>query len=135
MGIDETLESLANRALPRIKLESYDSGGYDSLNEIEDDMSTEWENYKQGHGLEEFGELDGIFYVNNSGGLLRSEKLTVQSADYIVKFSEYELEDGEETMFQADYFTTSHFGKRESEDVPAFFRQFLDGNFTRTQED
>ena len=129
MEFDEKLESLANRALPGVKLDSYDSGNYDSLDEIEDDMSAAWEDYKQQNNLEEFGELDGIFLVDRSGGILRSEKLSVRSADYRIDFTEYEPEDGDETLFQADYYTTQHFGGREDASVPAFFRDFLDENF------
>lgn len=128
MNIEEGLENLTNRVLPPVKLEGYESGQYSSLQEVEDEMDAYWCEYKQENGLEEFGDLHQIFDVNYSGGILRSESLEVESADYMLRFQE-----GSEG-YSAEYFTTQHFGDRESPAVPEFFRGFLQENFEPVEE-
>ena len=130
MGLAESIQSFTRDLKGIQELEQYDSGEYGSLDEIEEDMHEEWESYKEENNLDELGELDGTFNVERNGGFLRPESLSVRSADYIVKFEQYETEDQESSdrMFEADYLTYDN-GVNESEDVPAFFRGFLDDNF------
>lgn len=130
MSLTESIQSLTRDLKGIHELEQYGSGDYDSLDEIEEEMHEEWETYKQENNLDELGELNGTFKVERKGGFLRPESLSVRSADYIVRFEQYETE-GEESsdrMFEADYLTYDN-GVNESEDVPAFFRGFLADNF------
>jgi len=130
MSVAESIQSLTRDLKGIQELEQYDSGDYDSIDEIEQDMEDEWETYKQEHNLDELGELDGTFNVERTGGFFIPESLSVKSADYIVKFKQYETEDEESSdrMFEAEYLTYDN-GIEESENIPAFFRGFLDDNF------
>lgn len=125
MDFEKRFESIANRVLPPIRLETYESREYGSLNEIESDIQSEWDDYRNEKGLEDFSELDEIFEVKYNSGIFSSESLGVESADYLVKFEELGAEDG----YEAGFYTTEHFGGRESRVVPNFFTEFLKENF------
>jgi len=129
MGFAERFRSLKRDVKGVQELDQYESGGYDSLDEIEEDMHDEWETYKQEHNLDDLGQLDGTFNVEMNGGFLQAESLSVKSADYLIQFEEYQpKEDSADTLFKAEYLTYNN-GVEESEDVPAFFRGFLEDNF------
>ncbi|MFB6116405.1 MAG: hypothetical protein ABEK10_02725 [Candidatus Nanosalina sp.] len=137
MDLEQGMEETANALLPAVELESYESGNYGSLQEIEKDMSSAWEEYKQDEGLEEFGELDEVFDVNYSGIL--KDFLTVESADYTVKFgkdlrSTVQKLMGEEQResYEAGLYQTQHFGLEETIHVQNFFTDFLESNFQQT---
>lgn len=137
MDLEESFRSLARDIKGVHELDQYDSGDYESLDDIEADMQEEWETYKQNNGLDELGELDGTFVVERKGGILGSERLRVQSADYVINFEEYEpdAEDADDQVFEAEYLCTFEYGGQEGGDVPAFFRSFLDENFERVEEE
>lgn len=135
--MNEFLKSAANRALPAIELESYEDGDYSSVEEIEEDLDQAWEQYKQETGLQEFGSLDSVFDIEYS---LKGDNLTVNSADYRLRFGEdlRSIRDrlsGEEAQepYEAILYTTQHFEDRETPEVVGFFTGFLDENFDRLE--
>lgn len=134
MSIEENLRSIARELKGVKELGRYDSGEYGNFDEIEDHLSEEWESYKQQNNLEELGDLDGTFVVEQKSGFIGSERLTVQSADYVVNFEAYNAEESDDQMYEAEYLCTFDFGGQEGGDVPAFFRGFLDQNFERVDE-
>lgn len=139
MVFEESLRSIARDLKGVERLQQYQSGDFeydesDKFKHLREDLEEEWEEYKEENNLDGFRALDGTFYVENGGGFLSSDRLTVKSAGYAVTFDTYEHEETGENMFEAEYLELLNNGEPESKIVPNFFRGFLDENFETTDE-